>query len=276
MSRQSIVVFATVVLLIAAGLYSSARAQSAMAPMASTPRDTTRQGYHYLHLIRHGWYDYTDNRDDRVGRGLDSLGREQARLVGERFAKLPIPIHSLVSSTFTRAMNTADLMGEIMHVRALRDSNLSECSARANRADYNRNAEPGEVDSCEARLARAWATYVRPVVGREDRHDVLVCHGNVIRWFAEHALGMKSGDWPAFEIGNGSITTIVVRPDGSTRLATFSDTGHLPPAAQTWTGRGAGWSPPPPMRPAASRAGIAAPAPAAAFDTLRTGGAPKQ
>jgi hypothetical protein len=47
------------------------------------------------------------------------------------------------------------------------------------------------------------------------------------------------------DIGNGSITVIAVRADGSTRLASFSDVGHLPPDQQSWTGSGAGWSPPP-------------------------------
>ena len=42
-------------------------------------------------------------------------------------------------------------------------------------------------------------------------------------------------------IGNASITVLGVRGDGSTLVAAFSDTGHLPVARQTWTGPGAGW-----------------------------------
>jgi hypothetical protein len=51
------------------------------------------------------------------------------------------------------------------------------------------------------------------------------------------------------DIGNTSITVIVVRSDGSLKVASFSDVGHLPPDKQTWTGRGAGYRMPPPPKP---------------------------
>ena len=31
-------------------------------------------------------------------------------------------------------------------------------------------------------------------------------------------------------------------PDGSIRLVLYSDVGHLPPALQTWAGKGPGWA----------------------------------
>jgi hypothetical protein len=34
---------------------------------------------------------------------------------------------------------------------------------------------------------------------------------------------------------------IAVRPDGSIRLAMFSDVGHIPVEKQSWSGRGGGW-----------------------------------
>jgi hypothetical protein len=46
------------------------------------------------------------------------------------------------------------------------------------------------------------------------------------------------------EIANASLTILAVRPDGTSRLVSFSDVGHLPVARQTWTGKGAGWSAP--------------------------------
>jgi hypothetical protein len=33
----------------------------------------------------------------------------------------------------------------------------------------------------------------------------------------------------------------VVRPDGSVRVVTYSDAGHLPVGMQTWSGKGGGW-----------------------------------
>ena len=213
-----------------------------------TPRDrgpTRPQGppppIHVLYLIRHGMYDYTDPADERIGRHLDSLGRVQAKLVGARLASLPVKADRLVSSNFTRAMETADLIGERMHLAPSRDSLIRECSPTSVNPNF-RFDYPGEGDSSVAQLERAWAKYATKP-GDKDSYDVLVCHGNVIRWFACKALGVDTRNWLNMDVGNGSITAIVVRADGMTRLATLSDTGHLPIEAQTWTGRGAGWVP---------------------------------
>lgn len=74
-------------------------------------------------------------------------------------------------------------------------------------------------------------------------HDVLVCHGNVIRWFVSRVLSGNGRLWRGMAIANASIAVIAVRADGSTRVAAFSDTGHIPADKQTWTGDGAGWQP---------------------------------
>jgi serine/threonine-protein phosphatase PGAM5 len=208
-------------------------------------RDTARAGVRYVYLIRHGWYDRSDPRDERLGKGLDSLGRAQAALTGERLARLPVRMDRLVSSTLTRARETADLIGASLRMAPERDSLLSECTPPSDRTDLREHV-PGEHDSCRVQIERAWDRYLRPAGGRDDRHDVLVCHGNVIRWMVSRAVRADIARWVDLTIGNGSITALVVRPDGSVRLAAYSDTGHLPAALQTWTGRGAGWSPSPP------------------------------
>lgn len=259
-------------------LFASAEscAQGA-APGAGTAArpDSTRQGLHFIYMVRHGWYNADDPRDERIGKGLDSLGRQQARLTGERLAALPIHVDRLVSSTFTRAAQTADDIGAILHTPVVRDSDLCECQPISARDDYNRMLQPGESDACIAQLERAYARYFTPSGTREDRHDVLVAHGNVTRWLLTRALGIDSKRWSDFAIGNGSISAFVVRPDGSVSLAAWSDTGHLPANLQTWTARGAGWSPPPPRRNAAAAPamtpsrGVSMPASAAARDTLK-------
>lgn len=226
-------------------LAALATGRDAAAQMREAPADTARTGVRYVYLIRHGWYDRSDPRDERVGKGLDSLGRAQATLTGERLARLPVRIDRLVSSTLTRARETADLMGRSLRMNPERDSLLSECTPPSYRADLREDV-PGEHDSCRVQIERAWDRYLRPAGGREDRHDVLVCHGNVIRWMVSRAVRADIARWVDLAIGNGSVTALVVRPDGTVRLAAFSDTGHLPPALQTWTGQGAGWSPPPP------------------------------
>lgn len=214
-----------------------AAAATAQAPPA-------RPGVRYLVLVRHGDYDRDSAADDRVGNGLNARGRQEALLTGRRLEALPVRFEALVSSDYTRARETADLIGQALHMTAARDSLLRECSPGRERADPMRLDARDNTAPCDSTLARAWRAYVRPSPAADAR-EVLVCHGNVIRWFTCRALGVPTSRWAAMDIGNASITVIAVRADGSTRLASFSDVGHLPPDQQSWTGSGAGWSPPP-------------------------------
>jgi serine/threonine-protein phosphatase PGAM5 len=198
-------------------------------------------GTHYLYLVRHGIYEPDRNAGDPADSGLNALGHEQARLVGARLAALPIRPAALVSSPLRRARETAEDIGGALGMTPTLDSLLRECTPTADRADYMKNHAAGEIAACDSSLALAWARYVVPTPGA-DRHEILVCHANVIRWFVSRVVGGTPAHWPAMEIANGSVTTIAVQADGTARLVMFSDVGHLPLQKQTWTGRGAGWS----------------------------------
>lgn len=217
---------------------------SALPALAADP-PKPGAGIHYVYLIRHGIYDpdTSRNADDVVTNGLNALGHEQAGLIGARLAALPVRPSALVSSDYRRARETAEDIGRLLGKEPVADTLIHECAPSSDRADYMRNHSPAEVAACDSNLARAWAKYMVPSPSA-DRHDVLVCHGNVIRWFVSRALTGDPRRWPWMEIANGSLTILAVRPDGTTRLVCFSDVGHLPPPKQTWTGKGAGWGAP--------------------------------
>lgn len=210
------------------------------APRGHGGAQQVEAGVHYVYLIRHGQYDHDDTTDSRTGKHLVALGHEQARLTGERLAKLPVEIATFVSSEYTRARETADDIGEVIHRTPARDALLNECTPAS--AGSDTASAGGKTARCDATLREAWAKYMRPSPDR-DTYAVLVCHGNVIRWFVSRSLGGDGTQWRGMNIGNASITAIAIRADGSTRVATFSDVGHLPPDKQTWTGVGAGWQP---------------------------------
>ena len=201
----------------------------------------TGQGVHYVYLIRHGDYARDRNIDDRLGNGLDSLGHEQARMIGARLAALPVKIATLTSSDFTRARETADAIALALHMTAARDSLIHECSPNSDRADTTNVHRREAIRLCESHLVAAWEKYFQPTPAT-DTHEVLVCHANVIRWMVARALGVDTKRWSAMEIGNASLTVIAVLPDGATKLVMFSDVGHLQAEKQTWTGKGAGWT----------------------------------
>jgi serine/threonine-protein phosphatase PGAM5 len=211
------------------------------------------QGTRTLILIRHGDYDDQDPRDAEVGRALVPLGREQARLAGVRLAALPARIDALYASTMTRARETAEIIAaSLPGLRPELVRDLRECTPPTWRQDIARRLEPGEADSCRAQIERAFARFFVPAPG-EDRQEVLVCHGNVIRWFCCRALGVDPMAWGGMTIANCSLTIIRVLPDGALRLVSFDDVGHIPPALQTYTGQKR-----PPRAPADSAAAPAA------------------
>jgi serine/threonine-protein phosphatase PGAM5 len=210
------------------------------APRPPAPDSPRARGVHYVYLIRHGMYDRDSLSDDRAGNGLNALGREQAQMVGARLAALPVKMHALVTSDFARARETAGIIGRALRMTPAVDSLLHECAPTRDRADLMGNRPREGVAQCDSNLAAAWAKYMRPSP-EADTHDVLVCHGNVTRWFVSRALGTDTRHWTQMDIANCSISILAVRSDGTTRLVMFSDVGHIPVDKQTWTGRGAGW-----------------------------------
>jgi serine/threonine-protein phosphatase PGAM5 len=195
----------------------------------------TEPGTRSLYLIRHGFYDYVAGANDRTGNALNSLGREQAGCVAERLASFPIKFTGLVSSEFTRARETGDLIAEKLGQPCRRDARLNEITPPG------AGLKPEQLDAgAEEQLRAAWEHFAAPNAAG-DTHEVLVCHGNVIRWFVCRALGVDTKQWTRFEIANCSITLIQVRPDGSTRVQLFNEIAHVPVEKQTWSGRGPAW-----------------------------------
>ena len=194
----------------------------------------------FVTLVRHGMYVHVDSLDERVANGLNALGREQVRLLGKHLASLPVKFDRFVSSDLLRARETAEAIGAALSMHPELDSLLAECTPPSSRPGFDQQHDPTEMALCRTNLEAAWTKYFRPSPER-DAHDLLICHGNVIRWLVSRALANDVRHWLSLDIANASITVIAVRPDGTTRLVVYSDVGHLPLEKQTWVGRGAGW-----------------------------------
>ena len=81
---------------------------------------------------------------------------------------------------------------------------------------------------------QAYLRYVRPSPRRE-RHELLVAHSNLIRYFVVRALGGRNTSaWARLDIRQCAISTIAVKPDGTTLLVRHNDAAHIPLDQQTF------------------------------------------
>ncbi len=184
---------------------------------------------HTIVLVRHGQYLQQAHGDERTGMGLSPLGVAQARLAGARLAGQPGRIDGFHASPLRRARETAAVIGDSLPQHHFEiDEDLAECTPPTRRAEAMADEKLADLAACTAQLERSFARYFRPATGSE-RTDLLVCHGNVIRYLVTRALGVDPQAWLEMSVGHASVTVIRVQPDGRMKVIAVGDVGHLPP-----------------------------------------------
>jgi len=199
--------------------------------------DFNENGTRIIYLIRHGYYNESDERDEFTGKELTPLGITQARLVSARLNGMAVHFTSLTSSTMTRARQTAMVIKEDFPDLKLNQNELiCERTPPSWRKDIMMGVDTTEKEKCVENLEKAFKEYFVPSPDEKDRNDIIVCHGNVIRYFVTKVLNVDTMSWLQMSIGNCSLTIIRIKPDGSMKLVSFNDVGHIPPNMQTETG----------------------------------------
>ncbi len=186
----------------------------------------------HLYLIRHGQYDRRDPA--RAGGHLTARGKQQAQRVARRLRGLPMD--AIHFSTLTRARETAGIIAIEFRGVPVRGSRLLwECQP-----GYPPEFAALFDDAPKAIFARgkrqaqkAFAKYFQPARGR-DRVEIIVAHGNLIRYFVCRALGVAGENWPRADMHHAGISEIIVEDDGQLRLWSHNDTGHLPAKLKTF------------------------------------------
>jgi len=202
-------------------------------------------------FIRHGQYDETYPEDEK--RVLTPLGREQARLTGIRLAQMiqsshdksePCRIKSMHVSNLTRAKETADIIAE--YISPLQtDLNRTDPDPLLNEGRPCHHIPSGKVtlstiqktEEQHERIEQGFLKYVYtatpPTTPKEEEEDVkhefeiVVCHGNVIRYFFCRALQLPPEAWLRLCTFNCSLTYFTIRPTGSVSCRMLGDIGHL-------------------------------------------------
>ncbi len=208
-------------------------------PTASSAQAAAREkkGTRTIYLVRHGQYDHADRRDEFTGRALVPLGVAQARLLAARLKAMPAAFTSLTSSTMTRARQTAQVIGRDFPGLELRqDPAISECTPPTWRKDIMAEEKAEEMEQCVKNIEGFFKERFIPSPDAADRHDIVVCHGNVIRYIVAKVLRVDPMSWLQMSISNCSLTIIRVHPDGAMKLDAFGDYGHIPENMRTFTG----------------------------------------
>jgi len=190
-----------------------------------------------IFLIRHG--DYVSQKDDKSDAEmvLTPLGIAQARMVAERLKSMNIKFNSLISSTMTRAIQTAEVINnEFPELKLEQSDRIRECTPPALRKNIMAGIDTTNSEECAQNLEWAFQKYFISSPDNQDRNDIIVCHGNVIRYFVTKVLKVDTMAWVLMSISNCSLTIVRVFPDGSMKLDAFSDYGHIPENMRTFTG----------------------------------------
>ena len=194
-------------------------------------------GTRTIYLIRHGEYTPQDDNIPDSENVLTPLGIAQARLVSARLKAMNIKFSSLTSSTMTRAKQTAMVINKDFPDLNLEESDIiKECTPPTWRNDVMAGVDTTHRIECVENLEKAFKEFFIPSPDEKDRNDIIVCHGNVIRYFVTKVLKVNTMSWLQMTISNCSITIVRIKSDGTMKLVSFNDVGHIPTNLQTETG----------------------------------------
>ncbi len=186
-------------------------------------------GSRFIYLIRHGQYVHAKDEGE-----LTHNGEEQAILTGKMLAFLPINV--VHTSSSLRAVQTAaHIMAQIGDLSAVPNDLLRECVpaiptslARFYEANPRRHSPtPEEVSECSERLDLVYDLFFTGTDG-EDSYELIVSHGNVIRYMITRALGVSPEVWVKLAIYNCGVSLSVVDHTHSASLITHNEVAHLP------------------------------------------------
>ncbi|XP_009316968.1 PREDICTED: serine/threonine-protein phosphatase PGAM5, mitochondrial [Pygoscelis adeliae] len=191
----------------------------------------------HIFLIRHSQYNL-DGRADK-DRTLTPLGREQAELTGQRLASLGIKFDQIIHSSMTRATETTEIISKHLPGVKKISTDLLREGAPIEPDPPVSHWKPEAVQYYEdgARIEAAFRNFIHRADAKqeEDSYEIFVCHANVIRYIVCRALQFPPEGWLRMSLNNGSITHLVIRPNGRVALRTLGDTGFMPPDKITRT-----------------------------------------
>lgn len=178
-----------------------------------------------LYLVRHGYHDLMSTH--KLGGSLTPIGVKQAQLTAQRFSSLPIT--AIHCSTLRRAAETAEIVAQELDVPLRRSRGLWECAPciPPAYAKYFKGYSPESLARDKKQAEKAFDRHFKRAQGK-DKHEIVVSHGNLIRYFICRVLQVQPEAWGNMDLCNCGVSQVLIRPDGRMILISHNDVSHLP------------------------------------------------
>ncbi|XP_078524044.1 serine/threonine-protein phosphatase PGAM5, mitochondrial isoform X4 [Lissotriton helveticus] len=190
----------------------------------------------HIFLVRHSQYNL-DGRAD-TDRTLTVLGREQAEMTGQRLACMGFKYDQIVHSSMTRATETTEIISKYLPGVKKTSTDLLREGAPIPPDPPISHWKPDAVYYEDgARIEAAFRRFIHRADAKQekDSYEVFICHANVIRYIVCRALQFPPEGWLRMSLNNGSITYLVIHPNGRVALRVLGETGFMPPGKITRT-----------------------------------------
>jgi probable phosphoglycerate mutase len=165
---------------------------------------------------------------DALGPSLTRLGQRQAGWVARRLQKLPIT--AIHHSPLRRAAETAAVISQqLPDVPMQMSPLLAEIIPGwpTHVKQYYRKVSRAQIDQERRRADQALDKFFRPTRGA-DQHEVIVAHGNLIRYLVLSVLGHPPKMWTHIDFHNASLAEVHILATGERLLLRLGDNTHIP------------------------------------------------
>jgi serine/threonine-protein phosphatase PGAM5 len=190
---------------------------------ASKPPSSTEH-LHVVHLLRHGQYVRSAGATDGP---LTVVGRKQARAAAKYLRRWPI--ERIWASDARRASETARIVARSLGATPFK---LNSMLREVVPTRVNGRHVPLDVRAeGRAAIERIAVELLRST--RSTRHDLIVCHGNLIRALVCYVLNTPRTTWVQLATHHCAVTTIAITAQGRRMLVRYGETGYLSEALLT-------------------------------------------
>jgi len=192
--------------------------------------------YRKIILIRHGHYNEDPIANIPPFGHLTPTGNQQAAYTGNRLKYVyqsdgNDKIAKIVTSIMTRAQQTSTIIQSKLNMNNITatDSDMIKEGYPCEGIPQSKVVPEYHYFQNGARIEAAFRNIMfRPL---EEEHagkaEIYVCHANVIRYFLMRSLQFPEEMWTRFALANGSITELLIFPNGEIIVVAVGEFSHL-------------------------------------------------